>query len=224
MGKNLDTLGRRNGRPLADRFWERVNKSDGCWLWTGGKSTSGYGQICVTTGRIERTHRVSWFLATGEWPPSGLHVCHHCDTPTCVRPDHLFLGTHQDNMRDMVSKGRSGVHKDLSDDEAKAVRELHVSGVGAQELAARFEVSDSTVQAILTGQIYKRAGGPTVASTRSLERLPKAKLTWAAVDSLRAMSAQGVPTKELARRFGISEVQAYRVVAGTSWVRAKGAA
>ena len=92
--------------PISERFWPKVDKTDTCWLWTGAKNDKGYGQI-RSPGRIDFAHRLSWTLERGDIPP-GLSVCHHCDTPLCVNPDHLFLGTQQDNSRDMGQKGRAG--------------------------------------------------------------------------------------------------------------------
>ena len=87
-------------RPLEQRFWPKVQKSDGCWLWiAGGDSETGYGRIRAggrgTTQLL--AHRAAWELTNGP-VPDGLWVLHHCDTPRCVRPDHLFLGDHADNM------------------------------------------------------------------------------------------------------------------------------
>ena len=87
-----------------DWFWRKVTKSDGCWEWTGSCGAKGYGQVGVK-GKNLRTHRVSWELTNGKIPEQ-LIVCHHCDNPKCVRPDHLFLGTNKDNTQDMLSKGR----------------------------------------------------------------------------------------------------------------------
>lgn len=87
------------------RFWNMVEKSDGCWLWKGVRDRKGYGQIRFF-GKITRAHRVSASLFQGRIIPSSLDVCHHCDNPPCVRPDHLFIGTRSDNMRDCQRKGR----------------------------------------------------------------------------------------------------------------------
>lgn len=95
-------------RPLERRFWPKVQKSDGCWLWVGGgDSATGYGRI-RSGGRgapQPLAHRVAWELTYGPIP-DGLWVLHHCDTPRCVRPDHLFLGDAQANVDDAVAKRR----------------------------------------------------------------------------------------------------------------------
>lgn len=93
--------------PVAKGFWFYVNKTDGCWEWTGALSTAGYGRASVGNGRTDYAHRESFKMYSGADIPEGMFVCHHCDNPKCVRPDHLFLGTHGDNMRDMVRKGRN---------------------------------------------------------------------------------------------------------------------
>lgn len=77
----------------------------GCMLWIRSTDTNGYGMLCVD-GRKRKAHRVAWELANGPIP-AGLHVLHRCDTPACVNPAHLFLGTHTDNMRDCSAKGRT---------------------------------------------------------------------------------------------------------------------
>jgi len=105
-------------RPLADRFWDKVQKSDGCWIFTGANA-KGYGVIgrCDGTHEYVYAHRLSWELHHGPIP-DGLCVLHHCDTPRCVNPEHLWLGTIADNNRDMSQKGRnwrsrnSGVRSD----------------------------------------------------------------------------------------------------------------
>jgi hypothetical protein len=95
-------------RPIADRFWAKVQKSDSCWVFTG-TLVKGYGIIgrCDHTRNYAYAHRLSWELHHGPIP-KNLCVLHHCDNPPCVRPDHLWLGTIADNNRDMSQKGRNG--------------------------------------------------------------------------------------------------------------------
>jgi len=88
---------RPRSRPLAERFWEKVEKTETCWLWKGGKSGPGYGMIWAG-GRLAPAHRVSLMLA-GTPVSSDLEVDHLCRVPLCVRPDHLEPVTHAENMR-----------------------------------------------------------------------------------------------------------------------------
>ena len=140
-------------RPLEDRFWEKVQKADGCWVWTGTRHPSGHGNIGLG-GRAARNigaHRVSWMLHYGPIP-AGLCVCHTCDNPPCVRPDHLFLGTRADNNDDMRTKGRNvpipvrrgEVHPraKLTDTQVAEIRERHLAGdTTLKEIGAQYGVS-----------------------------------------------------------------------------------
>lgn len=96
--------------PAAARFWTKVDKTDGCWIWTAGVTSAGYGSFGLETHprvRMVSAHRLSWEWANGRPVPAGMVLMHACDNRRCVRPDHLSIGTVADNNRDMKEKGRS---------------------------------------------------------------------------------------------------------------------
>jgi hypothetical protein len=96
-----------NPESPLDRFWRRVSVGDDCWLWTGDKNLKGYGIHYWGQRNRMLAHRFSYELAKGPIP-EGLLVCHSCDVPNCVNPDHLWVGTTQDNARDAAAKGKMG--------------------------------------------------------------------------------------------------------------------
>ena len=141
--------------PIEERFWPHVRKSDGCWTWTS-TTLRGYGVITHGVGRRNLpAHRASWELHHG--PITGnLRVLHACDNPPCVRPDHLFLGTDADNVRDMVGKDRQAKgerhgRRKLTDDEVVAIRRERLGGATLAALGAKHGVSEGQVSRIVRG-------------------------------------------------------------------------
>lgn len=137
------------------RFWSRVDRSAECWLWLGPTAGSNrYGQLRFR-GRTIRAHRLAWEL-TNEPITEGMSVCHRCDQPLCVNPNHLFLGSHAENMHDMAAKGRAtkrrgaDVHGARLDESAvRAIRALNAVGVSQRELARQFGVSQHAVWGVV---------------------------------------------------------------------------
>jgi hypothetical protein len=130
---------------IAERFWRHVEKGDGCWLWTGARDRDGYGRLFANR-RDQRVHRVSYELHHGAIA-AGLCVLHYCDTPLCVNPAHLRLGTHRDNMIDRAQRGHAGK---LTAEQVLTIRSLkgqQMAGV----LAERFNVTTSAIYHIWTG-------------------------------------------------------------------------
>lgn len=137
--------------------------NSGCWLWTGAMFEEGYGhfssKMCGCSW-VEGAHRVSWQIHHGAIP-EGLFVCHHCDTPICVNPDHLFLGTSGENTRDAVRKNRmnrpfgeeSNSVKITSADVMEILR-LHESGFNSVQIAAKFPINDQSVRNIIRGKTW----------------------------------------------------------------------
>lgn len=140
--------------PIETRFWRYVKKTDGCWLWTGCIRGYGYGYLShwPTRGAKVNCHRLSWMLHFGKIP-KGLYVCHHCDVPACVRPDHLFIGTARDNKLDAVSKSRHarGIKINtakLNERKVRAIRSAY-PGKTQQMIADKYGVSQRLVSLIV---------------------------------------------------------------------------
>lgn len=143
-------------RPRAiERFWARVKKTDGCWLWLGRCDKDGYGQ-----SGIGKAHKVSFELTNGS-TPDGMSVLHRCDNPPCVNPAHLYAGTPADNMNDRLNAGHYGrgeSHPMAVLDEAAVlkIRSLYVPRQnGVTVLGKQFGVAPTTIHAIVTRKIWK---------------------------------------------------------------------
>jgi hypothetical protein len=143
----------------AAKLWNHVDKTGDCWLWTGKAIRHGYGAI-TTRGKSIGVHRLSYELAYGPIPP-GMCVCHKCDVRACVRPDHLFLGTLQDNHDDMVRKGRHVLgpkvrQARLRPDDIPAIRAAYkTQRFSHADLARQYRVSTSTIQRVVARESWK---------------------------------------------------------------------
>ena len=144
---------------LSDKFLSKTKRVDDCLEWQAYRDAAGYGGYCFE-GKTCSAHRASWRIFRGEIP-KGMHVLHRCDNRCCVNPDHLFLGTHKDNMDDMTQKGRrvrgelNGPAK-LREAEVRTVRALSRAYKWSErKIAKQFGVSRSCINHILSGRKWK---------------------------------------------------------------------
>lgn len=151
--------------PLDVRFWKKVDKRSEteCWLWQGARRKAGYGSIGMggKGAKNEGAHRVSYMLHNGVSEiPAGMVVMHACDTPLCVNPHHLSLGTHTDNVHDALNKGRfRGAAKGVNNARSKLTQEqvdyMRSATCMNKELAEMFGISQAVVSNIKRGKTYK---------------------------------------------------------------------
>lgn len=140
-----------------EKFLSRVKvMSDGCWLWTGMKSKTGYGQV-KRDGKFLFAHRYSYLLHKGEI--GDKNVCHKCDVRLCVNPDHLFLGTQKENQQDMKNKkrhvfGERSPHAKLTEKDVKEMYFLHEVWIGTIRLAKQFDVTKNLAWLIVRGKAW----------------------------------------------------------------------
>ena len=149
-------------------FWAHVDKSGECWIWTG-KKRARYGRV-KREGKYLSAHRLAWALANGPIP-AGLLALHRCDNPSCVRPDHLWLGTQADNMADRDAKGRQATgmrtrpetrakgersrSAKLTAKKVIQIRRMVAGGKKAKEIAAMFGVTERTIYNISQRETWK---------------------------------------------------------------------
>jgi hypothetical protein len=175
--RRMSEAAKRRALPLTERFWSKVEKNSPipthrpelgpCWVWTASRDRYGYGRLSEN-GKTIGAHRISWEIAVGAIP-DGLWVLHQCDNPSCVRPDHLFLGTPRENSKDRVSKGRhvnagamfhprrgmANHNARLTEQDVREIRSRYASEqVGIRPLAKQYGVHRTVVRDILRRRIW----------------------------------------------------------------------
>jgi hypothetical protein len=148
-----------HGLSDKDRFLQYVHKTENCWNWTGYLNERGYGQFDYNQ-KTCLAHRVS-FILFKEAIPEGLFILHSCDNRKCVNPDHLRIGTNQENMNDKVARGRQAFMKGETNGRSKLkeivvreIIELSNSGISQKEIANQFEINNSTVSKIINKKLW----------------------------------------------------------------------
>lgn len=146
---------------IIERYWRYVSVvgPDDCWLWTGARTSAGYGAYGIK-GVVTGAHRISYYLAHGHLAPDLL-VCHTCDEPACCNPAHLFAGTPLDNMRDKVKKGRQyrpigscNSRAKLNAEDVREIRAAYAQGRHYRDIAKEFGIHPYYVHSIVRGDSW----------------------------------------------------------------------
>jgi hypothetical protein len=201
----------------SEYFWSKVQKSDGCWRWAGAIGGTGYGSVNFN-GKWCKAHRLAWELTNGPIPKGeGTHgtvVAHKCDNRWCVNPEHLFLCSQQENVADMLAKGRGsrGYEQggNLREEDVLRIREAALFGARYEDLADIYGVSRSLVALIARGERWAHIGGIRT-------KRPPNKLSETDVASIREKLAAGRAIRALAREYGVAQGTIQHIARGHTW-------
>ena len=207
------------------RFWSKVEISNGCWEWHG-RIARRYGGFWLRDAQ-QQAHRVAYHNFIGPVPNDQL-VCHHCDNPICVRPDHLFLGTNSDNRVDCIHKqrhnspwGENHHMTKLTNDDVLCIRGLIASGIRDKEIGRQFGVSNDVIGGIRRGNTWKHMTAPGAVREKwnraRGERSSTAKLKEPEVWMIRHLVHHGCTNKTAALMFRVSPSSVDFIRRGITW-------
>jgi hypothetical protein len=207
------------------RFWSKVDigSADECWEWNGPISNCGYGNFSVGGKRSPdfrqwAAHRYAWFITHGELLPE-LNVCHKCDNRRCVNPNHLFLGTNADNVRDKVKKQRQARgskqgHSKIAETDISVIVRLYNDGKSQREIGEMVGLSQATISRILRRDLW------THVEREPAELRPgsgSTKLTWRDVNAIRSDAQSGISAALLAQQYGVCQRHIRKIIEGIIW-------
>jgi predicted transcriptional regulator len=205
--------------PPVERFWSKVvtNDETGCREWVGHRNMFGYG-VTSTAGIVEGprlpllAHRAAWVLTHG-LIPKGMVICHKCDHPPCCNPEHLFLGTQSENMRDAADKGRIPGKRKINAKQAREIRTALATDETTRSVAERFGLSVGAIHEIARGDAWKSiAKGRIDRSSKALRANKAKKLSFEDAEAVRRMIASGEKQEDVGEIFGITQGTVSRIV------------
>lgn len=193
-------------------YWKSVCKTESCWIWNGA-TIRGYGRFIIVPAITTGTHRISWAIHNGGEIADNLVVCHKCDNPSCVNPEHLFLATQSENVADKVKKGRHYVNKKhcnskLTPAQISEIRNSYKPRFTTQRfLAEKYGVSRENIHYILKGKSWKNLPNEII------KRDERFKLTQTQKSQIKQIYKSGkYSSRELSKIFNVGKTHILRII------------
>lgn len=206
-----------------EKFWAKVQITDGCWPWLGHINRNGYGEFHSAGDR--RLAHVLAFEEEYSPVPAGLFVCHSCDVRHCVNYEHLFLGTCEDNWNDMREKGRHAKGEQQADakvteEDVAYMRRFRSDGITASAIAQWYGLSLCATARLLSGRTWRHVDARTDFSINTHAKGSKvhtAKLSEKQIPEIRNLCRSGIPMEILAQRYGVQRQTIRAIMTGRNW-------
>lgn len=213
-------------------FWDRVDNSGKCWIWKRKPGSHGYGNFSITQKQVKcqiTAHRAAYYYMYGILLDNDICVCHHCDNKLCVNPNHLFLGTIADNIRDAKKKGlmpfgeKCGssrlLHQDIVNIRQTLIDDPELS---YSRLSQRYNVSPEAIRKIALYKTWKHINVGTIPKRQiKIENCGSAKLTNQSVDNIRKRYSSGESITSISRDFNMTYQAIWKIIKYQTWKRRK---